>query len=92
MRARSIQAMHKAGQIRYDKEASWYPDFEGELLTVADSGPRGKHDDYLDAFAYVGLTINQYFEAQSDQEIEDEEWEDEWDEFHHQGRSATTGY
>jgi predicted phage terminase large subunit-like protein len=44
MRARSIQAMHKSGSIRYDKEASWYPDFESELLTVSDSGPRGKHD------------------------------------------------
>jgi len=92
MRARSIQAMHKSGSIRYDKEASWYPDFEGELLTVADSGPRGKHDDYLDAFAYVGLTINMYFEAQSDQEIEDDEWEEELFDFQSLGRCAATGY
>jgi predicted phage terminase large subunit-like protein len=92
MRARSIQAMHKSGSIRYDKEASWYPDFESELLTVSDSGPRGKHDDYLDAFAYVGLTINQYYEAQSDEEIEDEEWEEELFDFNSLGRSATTGY
>jgi predicted phage terminase large subunit-like protein len=92
MRARSIQAMHKSGSIRYDKEASWYPDFESELLTVSDSGPRGKHDDYLDAFAYVGLTINQYFEAQSDEEIEEDEWEDELFDYQSLGRSATTGY
>jgi hypothetical protein len=84
--------MHKSGSIRYDKEASWYPDFESELLTVSDSGPRGKHDDYLDAFAYVGLTINQYYEAQSDEEIEDEEWEEELFDFNSLGRSATTGY
>lgn len=92
MRARSIQAMHKAGQIRYDKEAHWYPDFEGELLTVADSGPRGKHDDYLDAFAYVGLTIDQYFEAQSDEEIEDDEYEDTLFDYNDMGRCASTGY
>jgi len=92
MRARSIQAMHKAGQIRYDKEASWYPDFESELLTVADSGPRGKHDDYLDAFAYIGLTIDQYFEAQSDEEQEEDEWHDLYDAYNDRGRSAITGY
>lgn len=92
MRARSIQAMHKSGAIRYDKEASWYPDFEGELLTVADSGPRGKHDDYLDAFAYVGLTINQYYEAQSDKEIEEEEYELAFGDYHDEGRCYATGY
>jgi predicted phage terminase large subunit-like protein len=92
MRARSIQAMHKSGSIRYDKSASWYPDFETELLTVADSGPRGKHDDYLDAFAYVGLTIDQYFEAQSDEEIEEDEWEENLFNFSDMGRNAATGY
>ena len=91
-RAKSIQGMHKSGSIRYDKEASWYPDFEGELLTVADSGPRGKHDDYLDAFAYVGLTIDQYYEAQSDEEIEEEEYEEMYDLYHDQGRCHATGY
>jgi predicted phage terminase large subunit-like protein len=92
MRARSIQAMHKAGQIRYDKEASWFPDFESELLTVADSGPRGKHDDYLDAFAYVGLTIDKYYEAQSDEEIEDDEYNAMFEDFHDEGRCYATGY
>ena len=92
MRAKSIQGMHKSGSIKYDKDAHWYPDFEGELLTVADSGPRGKHDDYLDAFAYVGLTIDKYHEAQSDEEIEDEEYQREYDLWHDHGRCHTTGY
>ena len=92
MRARSIQALHKSGSIRYDKQAHWYPDFEAELLTVADSGPRGKHDDYLDAFAYVGLTIDQYYEAQSDEDIEDELYEEAFEDFSSMGRSAVTGY
>jgi predicted phage terminase large subunit-like protein len=34
MRAKSIQAMHKSGGIRYDKEASWFPDFHSELMMV----------------------------------------------------------
>ena len=92
MRARSIQAMHKAGMVRYDKKASWYPDFQSELMTVAESGPRGKHDDFLDAFAYVGLTIDQYFEAQSDEELEDEEYEESLFDYTDMGRCATTGY
>lgn len=91
-RARSIQAMHKAGAVRYDKEASWYPGFENELLMVADSGPRGKHDDMFDAFAYLGLTINQFWEAQTDEEIEEEEYEEELEAFSSMGRCADTGY
>ena len=92
MRARSIQAMHKAGLIKYDREASWFSDFHSELMMVADSGPRGKHDDMFDAFAYIGLTIDQYWEAMSDQEIEDEEFETMWNDYHDLGRCAATGY
>jgi predicted phage terminase large subunit-like protein len=92
MRARSIQAMHKAGAIRYDKESSWWPAFEAELLMVADSGPRGRHDDQFDAFAYLGLTIDQHWEAQSDEEIEDEEYEQVFEDYHDLGRDVHTGY
>jgi len=91
-RARSIQAMHKSGAIRYNKKADWYPDFEAELMTITDSGPRGRHDDYLDAFAWVGLTIDKYFEAQSDEEIEREEYEEMFEDYHDMGRCASTGY
>lgn len=92
MRARSIQAMHKSGAMLYDKEAHWYPDFEGELLMVSESGPRGKHDDYFDALAYVGLTINQYWDAQSPEEIEDEEYESLFEDYNDLGRCSSTGY
>jgi len=91
-RAASIAAMHKSGSIRYDKKSSWYPDFESELMTISDSGPRGAHDDYLDAFAYLGLTIDQYFEAFSDKEIEDMEHEQEMEDWFDMGRCAVTGY
>ena len=92
MRASSIQGMHKSRSIRYDKEASWYKDFSEELSMVSASGPRGKHDDMFDAFAYLGLTIDQFWDAQSDEEIEEEEYQQELEQFHDLGRNATTGY
>ena len=92
MRGRSIQAMHKAGAIRYDKKASWYDAFYAELMMVADSGPRGRHDDQFDAFAYLGLTIDQHYEAQSDEEIEDEDYEQVFEDYHDHGRDHHTGY
>ena len=92
MRARSIQGKHKSGFIKYDKEASWYPALEAELMMVADSGPRGRHDDQFDAFAYVGLTIDKYFEAESDEEMEEAEYRELYDDFHDDGRCFSTGY
>lgn len=91
-RGKSIQALHKTGAIRYDHQASWYPGFYAQLQTITDSGPRGKNDDMFDAFAYIGLTIDQYWEAQTDEEIEEEEYEQEWFDYHDHGRSAVTGY
>lgn len=91
-RGRAIQGMVKSGSVRFDKKASWYPDMEGELMTISDSGPRGAHDDYFDAFAYIGLTIDQYFEAFSEKEIEQMEYEEELDQWFDLGRSAVTGY
>jgi len=92
MRGRSIQAMHRSGAIKYDKKASWWDRFNAELMMVADSGPRGKHDDQFDAFAYLGLTIDQHYEAQSEEEEEEEAYDIAFDEFHDQGRNHVTGY
>lgn len=91
-RAKSVQGMHKSGVIRYDKMADWYPDFYAEMQTITDSGPRGKHDDYFDAFAYIGLTVDMYFEAMSDEEKEDEEYDEVFEQYHGHGRCFATGY
>lgn len=90
-RGRSIQAMMKAGAVRFDKDNDWYDDLETELMTIAPSGPRGKHDDFFDAFAYIGLTLNKYYEAPTRQEYEDELYEDEFQDSL-EGASAYTGY
>lgn len=88
-RAAGIQARMRAKNVEIDKEAYWYPDFEDEILKF----PMGKHDDQVDAFAWVGLFLDKLIEASTYQEIEEEEWEEMWaDEMFSFGRSAYTGY
>ena len=91
-RGRSIQGMVKSRSVYFDKDASWYPALENQLLTVSETGVRGKHDDFFDAFAYIGLTVAEYYEAQSAKELEDEEYEEAFEQHHSMGRNGTTGY
>ena len=62
------------------------------LLTISDSGPRGRNDEQYDAFSYIGLAIAEYFTTQSDDELEEEEFDELWHDYHDQGRSHTIGY
>ncbi len=91
-RGRSIQGMMKAGLVRWNKEAEWYPAVESELMTIATSGPRGAHDDTFDAFAYIGLTVDQYYEAPTPEEEAEEEYELELEEAFSFGANEDTGY
>ena len=76
--------------VIFDKEGDWYASFEDECLTF----PRGKRDDQVDAFAYLGLMLDKLVEAPTKEEIEDAEWYDEFgdDESNATGRSGVTGY
>jgi predicted phage terminase large subunit-like protein len=90
-RAGSIQARMRAGAVRFDKEADWFQPFEEELLRF----PRDKHDDQVDAWAYMGLLLDRMYEAPTEKESEDEEYrlmrrKHETNEY--TGRSVTTGY
>lgn len=89
-RARSIQARMRAHGIKFATEEDWFPTFENECLTF----PRGKHDDQVDAFAYLGLMLDLLIEAPTQAEMEDEEYEREKEEsgLSTQGRSTFTGY
>lgn len=89
-RARSIQARMRAGGVRFEKESDWYPDFEDECMKF----PRDRHDDQVDAFAYMGLLLNQMIEAPTKAEIEEEEYEEEYGNsgLSDDGRSEYTGY
>ncbi len=89
-RARSIQARLRIKGVRFDHSADWYPAFEDEMLTF----PRGKHDDQVDALAYLGLMLDNMVEAQTNDEIEEEIYADELRKAGaaYDGRSAITGY
>lgn len=89
-RARSIQGRMRAGGIRFDKGAEWYPAFEDELCKF----PRGTKDDQVDAFAYIGIMLDSLIEAPTKQEQEDEEYYDELaaSGISTDGRSTWTGY
>jgi predicted phage terminase large subunit-like protein len=89
-RARSIQARMRSGACRFDKETDWYQNFEDELLRF----PRDKHDDQVDAWAYLGLMLDRMWEAPTEKEFEKEEYEAYIRESNvvDSGRSAICGY
>lgn len=89
-RARSIQARLRAHGLKFNKEGDWYPIFENECLAF----PRGKHDDQVDAFAYLGLMLDALIEAPTKEEYEDELYAEELEasDSNNLGRNAYTGY
>lgn len=89
-RSRSIQARMRAGGVKFDKDADWYQKFEDECMRF----PRDKHDDQVDAFAYLGKMLDKIIEAPTSKELEDEEYEREVNESNagDTGRNAITGY
>jgi predicted phage terminase large subunit-like protein len=89
-RARSIQARTRAGAVKFDKRADWYLDFEDELSIF----PRGKHDDQVDAFAYLGLILDKLIQAPTQTDLDKEEYEEslEGSDLNLQGRNEFTGY
>ncbi len=89
-RSRSIQARMRAHGVKFEKDEDWFFAFEQECLTF----PRGKHDDQVDAFAYLGLMLDLVVEAPTVAERDEEEYQDELErsDFNNQGRSQLTGY
>jgi predicted phage terminase large subunit-like protein len=89
-RARSIQARTRAGAVKFDKRADWYLDFEDELSIF----PRGKNDDQVDAFAYLGLILDKLIQAPTQVDLDQQEYEEslEGSDLNLQGRNEFTGY
>lgn len=89
-RARSIQARLRAGGVKFDKNADWYSDLEQEMLQF----PKSRHDDQVDAMAWLGLTIDKMVEAPTIREKADEDYDIEYSNsgLFEQGRSEITGY
>jgi Phage-related terminase len=86
-RARSLQARMRAGGVRFDKSADWYPALEQEMLRF----PRDRHDDQVDALSWIGLMLDLFEEAPTKEELEEQEYEEMVNEFP-SGRSAVCGY
>lgn len=89
-RSRSIQARMRASGCRFDKSGDWYQTFEDECMRF----PRDKHDDQVDAFAYLGLMLDVIVEAPTREEMEEDEYEREMQEsgLGEEGRNSYTGY
>ena len=89
-RARSIQGRMRTRAIRFDKEGDWFQTFHDELIRF----PRDKHDDQVDAFAYLGLTLDRMVVADTIEEIEEEKYLEAYQTsgLFDSGRSSITGY
>ena len=89
-RSRSIQARMRAGGCKFDKSQDWYPIFEDECMRF----PRDKHDDQVDAFAYLGLMLDVIVEAPTREDIEEDEYQKELEDSGNAdaGRNEYTGY
>lgn len=66
-RAQSIQAMCSLGRVRFPRFASWWPDAEQELLKF----PAGRHDDFVDALAWIGIGLNLQTNAPAPSKMKD---------------------
>jgi hypothetical protein len=73
-----------------EKNADWYPAFESELLRF----PRDRHDDQVDAFAYLGLLLDKMHDAPTTKEIEQMDFEEEMEtsDMNHEGINPICGY
>ena len=86
-RARSIQARMRAGKVKFNLDAEWYIDLEEEMTRF----PKSIFDDQVDSLAWVGLTLDNIIDADTIEEIEDEEYSNMAG-FSYSGRSHVTGY
>ena len=91
-RAKSFQAMHKAGAIKFDKEASWYLTLEDEMMKFTNSGAKSGHDDQIDVMAYLGMIASEIQRPNTILEDEEEEYWEYKNLNANDGRNAITGY
>lgn len=87
-RAVSIKSRMRAGGVRFDFDADWYPALQQELVNF----PRGKHDDRVDALAWLGLRLDALLPSLTRKELDRLAWEEEVEETSEDGRNSITGY
>jgi predicted phage terminase large subunit-like protein len=89
-RARPMQARAKANTIEFDTEKHWWPELQNELLQF----PRSPYSDQVDSISAIFLGIDQVSEAPTEDELEEEKYQDELEEYgiYETGRCTGTGY
>jgi len=72
LRARAIQGRMRQGKVYFPSDQSWMLELKTEMLKF----PLGKHDDMVDALAYIGLLIQEM--APPAELKEDDPWSTGW--------------
>ena len=91
-RAKAIQAMTRAGAVRFDKGASWWPGLENELSKFTEVGAKSGHDDQVDTLASLGIMVADAARPMTQGELDEEELDELERDYHRQGVSKVTGY
>lgn len=86
-RARPLQAMTKAHHVVVDKDLGIWGDIEEEFTRF----PKGQHDDIVDATSIIGQGLQDVHLGDSEEEIEEDEYEEKKRDFA-VGRSEVTGW
>ena len=90
MGAQAIRGRMRAGGVKFDKLAPWYPEFEAELLQF----DRGRYDDQVDMMKLFGMHLNSLIEAPTKEDLIQQEYDEDlqssglWE----LGRDRVTGY
>ncbi len=87
-RAQAIRARMRAGRVKFDKAAEWYPSLEEEMCQF----PKSEYLDQTDAMAWLGLALEQFMNPATPEQEEEWEWERQYEEHYDFGRSAVAGY
>lgn len=91
VRGRSIQGRTQVHGVKFNKKTDWYTQFEQECLQF----PKSKWDDQVDAFGLLGMALDKFQQARTEQERDFDDYMDEVrrdSDLLEQGRNSTTGY
>lgn len=91
-RGLALKKRHRAGAMRYARDAAWYAEYEAELRTFTGVG-EALADDQFDSTAILAKGFEVDAPAEEEDYKTDDEWEEEQsDPMLYAGRDETTGY
>lgn len=87
-RGRSFQARTRAGGVKYDTDAEWYPAYKIHMLQF----PRSSEDDEADSTHWLGRGLTDMQEALTTEDLLQIQYDEELEDSEEQGRNPITGY